>query len=973
MYSLFNGSEQEQIKAQVCCSISHQREAKKHKGQYSPEVSPPGPNSLSYINDYIVVEVLQMRQMRNSDTNTFRTPHEINELNRLLDDASIPKETSKKAKILLHMNVRDNPDGTHVSYKERLRETMSSLNVSESEVKKTLTLYNRAGIQGIMRNNCTVKPDIADRKEDRLPADTQSAEDIISTTSMMDKVLAKMSERTGIDSETLLKLTALAEECGMKFVMDNPTKVQRLWKDELKQAEVAGFWFCKGVGIFSIATKNVELEDGTFIIRHVFKDTEVCGESKDAVDKVFKGNNGTPVDSPVSVQKEAAGFFTDLRRAYPPEGGWRVHSFVLDERAATNPITGEPIIDWLPAIEGYTFEKTVHLCDFTSPIKATFEMAYRRDDTNVQGWKVRDKATALILGASENPKPVVYIGADTEIVDKSVPGIQMYARVSLPGNGSVFIKTDHRAFPIYEKLGSDVSEEFQDAVSQADYVIKDMATKLAGCVFQSTVNAAQAQAAAGRNGTLKPVMAESESGRKRILVSPSIAASIGAKGMLYTNNFMELIVGDVTDESYREAVEKLNRVLHRDEYEELHFTTIQDMVSREGSQILECLERECKEGLEMYQVEFRDGEMVFSNIPENVTNPAILSQAVSGYDWEEIKRNLEKRNKDRDEGDQLTLEQVREALSQMEKDPKKTVYVIFDGVVVKKQKEHRTKRRHFQGFKQKTRSGANKKKGGKSQKKPGAQGQNTAATPEEDNKSTFQTHNTYILFQNKVYVMTAASMEAACRNALGFLLKKGLLEDHELVFFSDGAKDIRAAIKRWFSFRPYHLFLDWFHVEQCLYQYFTMFLKGGKERFEENESIRKAFFNLLWEGKFEEAKEYIKSIDNNIVKSPTAGQSIINYLDKKAECLYAFEIRKLAGLINSSNRVEQINYALVSKRQKKNGMAWCPSGSRAMTAWSMMYMNKGWTIWHETHKVSFEMHDTTVPVIYLPPAEAQAA
>ena len=109
--------------------------------------------------------------------------------------------------------------------------------------------------------------------------------------------------------------------------------------------------------------------------------------------------------------------------------------------------------------------------------------------------------------------------------------------------------------------------------------------------------------------------------------------------MLYTNNFMELIGGDVTDESYREAVEKLNRVLHRDEYEELHFTTIQDMVSREGSQILECLERECKEGLEMYQVEFRDGEMVFSNIPENVTNPAILSQAISGYDWEEIKRN----------------------------------------------------------------------------------------------------------------------------------------------------------------------------------------------------------------------------------------------------------------------------------------------------------------------------------------------
>ena len=63
---------------------------------------------------------------------------------------------------------------------------------------------------------------------------------------------------------------------------------------------------------------------------------------------------------------------------------------------------------------------------------------------------------------------------------------------------------------------------------------------------------------------------------------------------------------------------------------------------------------------------------------------------------------------------------------------------------------------------------------------------------------------------------------------LGYLLKNHLLENNDLVFFSDGADEIRKALEKVFSFRPYKHLLDWFHVRKICYEYFTGLLKGGK-------------------------------------------------------------------------------------------------------------------------------------------------
>ena len=92
-----------------------------------------------------------MNQMRHDDLKAYRTQQEIDELNRLLEDDATTKEIAKRINVLLRMNIRNNPDGTPVSYKKRLEETTASLDVRDSYVKETLMVYNRAGITGLFR------------------------------------------------------------------------------------------------------------------------------------------------------------------------------------------------------------------------------------------------------------------------------------------------------------------------------------------------------------------------------------------------------------------------------------------------------------------------------------------------------------------------------------------------------------------------------------------------------------------------------------------------------------------------------------------------------------------------------------------------------------------------------------------------------------------------------------------------------
>ena len=925
--------------------------------------------------------------------NPCRKPEEIAALNEVLNDKSNPG-ASKRASVILRMNKDRSEDGTYLKFDERVKETMAAEGVSQGYIYRSLRLFNSAGINGIKRINAEVKPEIQDRKEDEVPEENLKSEEVSETlrnhmAGYEENAVQKAAEMAQMDPTAVMQAKEALEQLGFQFVLTNPTLFQHMEGKNQKHAEIGGFYIGYRFGVFAIATKNAgkESPDNPFILKEVFQGTESCQDTSEAIDRLFVKPTFGP--APVMAGNEGAHwklnvFFSGLEKTYPHAQGWNLHCYVYDSQAPTDPDSGKPIIHGLPAIDGCTYETTVHECDFTSPIKAAFQLTYLRDKTNTQGWKMRDRVNSLFRDSNQFMAPVLYIGARADISDASVPTLEMTAKVTHPDGSIIIAYTRRQEIPSIESLGSDSMEDFQDGVSKLDYITTDLAKELAGNTLQSVTSNAQAQCA-DKGERLKPVLVEAESGRRTVFVQGAIAQGCGQKDMLYTNNFVDLFGQTIIKESYRDTADQLNRSLHRREHEKVHPTTLQDKIARDGNKIQECQAAECEEGLEMYGVRIEGGKIVSHRIPENAINPKARSNAIPMHDKERLKRRLEQRNRNRNADEQLTIEQVMEVLKTMESDPRNTVYVMFDGVLVKKQKEERKKGGKKEAAAQaETSASAQAGEGGSGQDAPEPQkkkrgrpkkadaqkkAQDKNAQPEqEDEKKRLETYNVYILYQNMAYVIMAPTMEEACRAALGFLLKKGLLEDKELVFFSDGAVTIKKTIERYFGFRKYHLLLDFFHVQQKIYQYFTQFLKGGKARLVENAELRRQFFQLLWGGYFEQCKSFISSIDPNIVKSPEAGEEIIKYLKNRADNLYCFEVRKLARLINSSNRVEQANNELESHRQKKNGMAWTPCGSRCLAAFAMIYKNRIQDIWYRKGEISFEMFETKVPDTYMPDA-----
>lgn len=57
-------------------------------------------------------------------------------------------------------------------------------------------------------------------------------------------------------------------------------------------------------------------------------------------------------------------------------------------------------------------------------------------------------------------------------------------------------------------------------------------------------------------------------------------------------------------------------------------------------------------------------------------------------------------------------------------------------------------------------------------------------------------------------------MKKAFSLVVAFLLSNRLLENRHLYIFSDGAQNIRKNIEAFFSFCPYTLMLNWYHLEK---------------------------------------------------------------------------------------------------------------------------------------------------------------
>lgn len=200
---------------------------------------------------------------------------------------------------------------------------------------------------------------------------------------------------------------------------------------------------------------------------------------------------------------------------------------------------------------------------------------------------------------------------------------------------------------------------------------------------------------------------------------------------------------------------------------------------------------------------------------------------------------------------------------------------------------------------------------------------------------------------DNTYSLTSVDTDSLFKAVLAFLLANNLLK-YNLVFFTDGATDLKSNIASFFSFRPYKLILDWYHIKKRIYEILSMAISGNKTK---KQGILKNALGYLWVGDVDGAANYIKSLPSSDIKNAAKIQEYLNYLDKKAPDMTCYAVREHLGLRISSNRVEKENDVLVAGRQKHNGMAWTTDGSGSLAALKMIFQNKQEKLWFQNRQI----------------------
>ena len=88
-------------------------------------------------------------------------------------------------------------------------------------------------------------------------------------------------------------------------------------------------------------------------------------------------------------------------------------------------------------------------------------------------------------------------------------------------------------------------------------------------------------------------------------------------------------------------------------------------------------------------------------------------------------------------------------------------------------------------------------------------------------------------------------------NMLAFSLKTKILEDREIIFLDDGAKNINNCIKSLFKFREdynighskgYSIYLDWYHLRKKTIELLSMAWINGPKNKEIRDKIHQDLF-----------------------------------------------------------------------------------------------------------------------------------
>ena len=360
----------------------------------------------------------------------------------------------------------------------------------------------------------------------------------------------------------------------------------------------------------------------------------------------------------------------------------------------------------------------------------------------------------------------------------------------------------------------------------------------------------------------------------------------------------------------------LNRFLNRTTESLVKHRTLKDFALSLGSSIDKTIMDETN------QVLIEHGFDKDAGLPKDVT---LLSRSITNpYIEEDVSLTHEARILTLEEYNALFKEEERKKLKDIEyciaceKAPSSCVYISVDDIGVKHQKDSRS---------------------------------------DEYIKEQKTVRNTviHIACDSRHYIITAYGMDKAFKILISFLLKNRLMENREVVFLSDGASDIRCAIERFFAFRPFTIYLDWYHVKKKCKEFLSQAIKGSAKS---KKAIIKDILDLLWRGKIDDIIAYLDGFKSSCIKNEDKKTEMKDYLNRKRAYIPCYAFRSFLGLINSSNRVEKANDIVVGQRQKHNGMSWVPEGSSSLAIIKACTLNKENDVWTNNKTIRFSLLDS---------------
>ena len=361
--------------------------------------------------------------------------------------------------------------------------------------------------------------------------------------------------------------------------------------------------------------------------------------------------------------------------------------------------------------------------------------------------------------------------------------------------------------------------------------------------------------------------------------------------------------------SYRDTTDMLNRILHREECNSVKTSTLEDWVESFGASLSESYESKAEDILESYGIDKQSGIIAEGvSLPLSVLNPKL--PAVIGE--KQARHLITEYNRGRNRMEKLKYD---DSTSGIEDGTQKCCYISVDDIGVRFQKPERK---------------------GKCKK----------------NRSFVENTVIHVQTEDRQYTLTAIGMAKAFKRLVAFLIENKLMEDHRLVFFSDGANCIRDYISKYFGFRQHTVILDWLHLEKKCNEFLSMGIKGAKD---EKQQIKKDLFSILWTGRYENAIKYLESLKNSHIKNPKKIEELKNYIQRKSPNMTCYALRHELGLRISSNRVEKANDLVVATRQKHNGMSWSRKGSGALAIITATIINGEMEGWITEGKISYRM------------------